>query len=91
MRAVVHCFTERAPDAVIHFQLIDLGQQLYIWVGVGGAKLQNMYLAIQSKQVCRCVCCSGGVCAQAPSSATRTSHIVAVIAGWSACCCHSVA
>lgn len=51
MRSHVHCFTEQAPDATIHFQIIDLGLQLYIWVAVGGAKLQNMYLAIQSKQV----------------------------------------
>lgn len=49
----VHCFTEQAPDAVIHFQIMDLGQQLYIWIAVGGAKLQNMYLAIQSRTVSR--------------------------------------
>jgi hypothetical protein len=53
MRSRIHCFTEQAPDAAIHFQIIDLGLQLYIWVAVGGAKLQNMYLAIQSKQVSR--------------------------------------
>lgn len=46
----IHCFSEQAPDATLHFQIIDLGLQLYIWVAVGGAKLQNMYLAIQSKQ-----------------------------------------
>jgi hypothetical protein len=52
LKARVHCFTEQAPDATIQFQIIDLGLQVYIWVAVGGAKLQNMYLAIQSKQVC---------------------------------------
>jgi hypothetical protein len=51
LRSRIHCFTEQAPDATIHFQIMDLGLQLYIWVAVGGAKLQNMYLAIQSKQV----------------------------------------
>lgn len=51
LRSRIHCFTEQAPDATIHFQIIDLGLQLYIWVAVGGAKLQNMYLAIQPKQV----------------------------------------
>jgi len=51
LRARVHCFSEQAPDATIQFQIIDLGLQLYIWVAVGGAKLQNLYLAIQSKQV----------------------------------------
>lgn len=64
-RSRIHCFTEQAPDATIHFQIIDLGLQLYIWVAVGGAKLQNMYLAIQSKQVLlrlvcvrTCSCCT---------------------------------
>lgn len=52
MKARVNCFTEQAPDATIQFQIIDLGLQVYIWVAVGGAKLQNMFLAIQSKQVC---------------------------------------
>lgn len=49
--ANIRCFTEVAPDATIHFQIIDLGQQLYIWVAVGGAKFQNLYLAIQSRLV----------------------------------------
>lgn len=55
-RSRIHCFTEQAPDATLHLQIIDLGLQLYIWVAVGGAKLQNMYLAIQSKQVLHLVC-----------------------------------
>eukprot|EP00879_Flechtneria_rotunda_P005832 GHRR01006136.1.p1 GENE.GHRR01006136.1~~GHRR01006136.1.p1 ORF type:complete len:167 (+),score=39.80 GHRR01006136.1:155-655(+) len=45
----IHCYTEVAPDAVIYFQIIDLGQQLYIWVATGGATFQNLYLAIQSR------------------------------------------
>jgi hypothetical protein len=66
-RSRIHCFSEQAPDATLHFQIIDLGLQLYIWVAVGGAKLQNMYLAIQSKQVCLLVCvrnCSCCCCAR---------------------------
>eukprot|EP00879_Flechtneria_rotunda_P029441 GHRR01031848.1.p1 GENE.GHRR01031848.1~~GHRR01031848.1.p1 ORF type:complete len:139 (+),score=29.04 GHRR01031848.1:155-571(+) len=47
----IHCYTEVAPDAVIYFQIIDLGQQLYIWVATGGATFQNLYLAIQSRLV----------------------------------------
>lgn len=47
----MRCFTEDAPDATMHFQIMDLGQQIFVWVAVGGAKLQNMYLAIQSKLV----------------------------------------
>lgn len=50
-KARMRCFTEVAPDATIHFQILDLGQQLYVWVAVGGAKLQNLYLAIQSRLV----------------------------------------
>ncbi|KAF6263446.1 hypothetical protein COO60DRAFT_1489739 [Scenedesmus sp. NREL 46B-D3] len=48
-KANVRCFTEAAPDATLYFQIIDLGQQLYVWVSVGGAKFQNLYLAIQSR------------------------------------------
>lgn len=49
--ARMRCFVESAPDATIYFQVVDLGQQVYVWIAVGGAKLQNMYLAIQSRQV----------------------------------------
>ncbi len=50
-RARMRCFTEQAPDATIYFQIIDLGLQLYIWIAIGGAKFQNLYMAIQSKLV----------------------------------------
>jgi hypothetical protein len=63
LRARVHCFSHQAPDAAVHFQILDLGQQLYIWMGVGDTpRLQNMYLAIQARHVsATCgVCCSVG-------------------------------
>jgi hypothetical protein len=50
-KANIRCFTEAAPDATLFFQIIDLGQQVYVWVSVGGAKFQNLYLAIQSRMV----------------------------------------
>ncbi|WIA36886.1 hypothetical protein OEZ86_008134 [Tetradesmus obliquus] len=48
-KANIRCFTEAAPDATLFFQVIDLGQQVYVWVSVGGAKFSNLYLAIQSR------------------------------------------
>jgi hypothetical protein len=50
-KASIRCFAESAPDATLYFQVIDLGQQVYVWVSVGGAKFQNLYLAIQSRMV----------------------------------------
>lgn len=54
----VRAFSERAPDGsgsvgdsvVLHYQLVDLGAQLYVWVGGGGAGLPtvpNLHFAIQ--------------------------------------------
>lgn len=63
--ARVHCFAEDAPDATLHFQIIDLGQQLFVWVAVGGAKLQNLFLAIQARQV---RAAAVGVCGSSSSS-----------------------
>lgn len=51
-KARMRCFSEAAPDATVHCQIIDLGQQIFVWMAVGGAKLQNMYLAIQNRLVC---------------------------------------
>lgn len=48
---IVRCFTEVTPEAAILFQVVDLGRQIYVWTGVGGAKLQNLYLAIASQTV----------------------------------------
>ncbi|KAF5835809.1 hypothetical protein DUNSADRAFT_6843 [Dunaliella salina] len=43
------CFTETAPDATIHCQIIDLGRQVYVWASVGAnTKLNNLYMAIQT-------------------------------------------
>ena len=43
------CFTLEADNAIIHFQIIDLGQQLYVWLSSGDVKLSNMSLAINSR------------------------------------------
>lgn len=47
----VVCFEETAPDALIHGQIIDLGCQIFVWLGVGGARLGNLMLAIQTRAV----------------------------------------
>jgi hypothetical protein len=54
----IRAFSERAPDgaggsdgAVVHYQLVDLGKQLYVWIGGAGAGLPtvpNLHFAIQS-------------------------------------------
>ncbi len=31
-----HCFSDEAHDTLLHFQVVDLGRQLYVWVGGGG-------------------------------------------------------
>jgi hypothetical protein len=48
----VRCFHETTPEAVIYFQIINLGRQLYVWISVGSPKLDNMFFAIQSRVVC---------------------------------------
>jgi hypothetical protein len=51
----LRAFSERTPDgdAVLHYQLVDLGAQLYVWVGGGGGGLPsvpNLHFAIQQQQ-----------------------------------------
>ena len=45
------CFSEETPDATIYFQIVDLGRQLFIWIGAGGAKMNNLFMAIQTHTV----------------------------------------
>ncbi len=47
------CFTEEVPnqDMPIHFQLILLARQIYIWVGLGTPKLGNMCVATPTRLV----------------------------------------
>eukprot|EP00884_Botryococcus_braunii_P011633 jgi/Botrbrau1/20470/Bobra.145_2s0031.1 len=41
-----HCFSAEAMDTAVHFQIVDLGKQLYIWVASGSLKLGNISLAM---------------------------------------------
>ncbi|CAL8471945.1 g11487 [Coccomyxa elongata] len=44
-RAVQHCFSEEILDNTVHFQIMDLGRQLYIWVGTGAAQMGSLAMA----------------------------------------------
>jgi len=46
--AVQHCFSEEILDVTVHFQVMDLGRQLYVWVGTGEAKMGSMCFASPS-------------------------------------------
>ncbi|KAH9324594.1 hypothetical protein KI387_004772, partial [Taxus chinensis] len=37
------CFTEESHDATLHFQIISLSKQIYIWIGCNSAKLGHLY------------------------------------------------
>lgn len=78
----VRCFSEVTPDAKLHFQVIDLGRQLYVWVGTQ-PKLANMFFAIKSPAVSRgserkacttawsSILCADASCRPGPSPAHR--------------------
>ena len=53
------CFSHATPEATLHFQIVDLGRQVYVWIGVGEPKLPNLYFAIQAR-VRACVAGGGG-------------------------------
>ncbi|KAG2426573.1 hypothetical protein HXX76_012891 [Chlamydomonas incerta] len=41
-------FSITTHDAVLHFQILDLGRQYFVWVSAVGPKLGNLTLAIKS-------------------------------------------
>lgn len=45
------CFTASSGESTLHFQVIDLGRQYYVWVSAVGPKLGNLYLAINTPTV----------------------------------------
>lgn len=40
-----HRVSEQLLDVVVHFQIVDLGRQLYVWVGTDEARMGAMCLA----------------------------------------------
>lgn len=45
------CFSEKILDVSVHFQIVHLGRQLFIWIGADSTDLGNMYLAGNTRQV----------------------------------------
>ena len=49
-RLQYHAFSAEALDSHVHFQVLDLGRQLYIWLGAGDqARLGNIWLAMPGR------------------------------------------
>ncbi|KAG1671134.1 hypothetical protein FOA52_005386 [Chlamydomonas sp. UWO 241] len=44
----VFSMESEAMEATLHFQILDLGRQYYIWISASGPKMANLYLAIQT-------------------------------------------
>mmetsp|Transcript_2359 Transcript_2359/g.4795 ORF Transcript_2359/g.4795 Transcript_2359/m.4795 type:complete len:138 (-) Transcript_2359:220-633(-) len=42
-------FTENAVDTIIHFQVLELVDQLYVWIGAGGARMESLHTAMNTK------------------------------------------
>lgn len=40
------CFTKEARGATLHFQIINLPKQIYLWIGCNSAKLGHLYAEI---------------------------------------------
>ena len=40
-----HCFSEDILDTTVHFQVLDLGRQLYVWAGTSDARMGPLCLA----------------------------------------------
>ncbi|DBA66724.1 TPA: hypothetical protein ACH3X2_001873 [Trebouxia sp. C0005] len=43
------CFSEAGPDGVVHFQIVDLRRQLFVWVSAGSTELGNLSMATQTR------------------------------------------
>ncbi|XP_038881184.1 proteasome assembly chaperone 4 [Benincasa hispida] len=45
----VTCFSEAINDVPIHFQIICLSKQIYVWIGCNSAKIGNLYAAAPTR------------------------------------------
>ncbi|KAJ4917465.1 Uncharacterized protein Rs2_03015 [Raphanus sativus] len=45
----VSCFTEVLDDVTLHFQIIRLAKQIYVWIGYNSAKFGNLYAAASTR------------------------------------------
>lgn len=47
--AQITCFTEKMNDNLIHFQIIRLAKQIYVWIGSDSAKFGHLYAAARTR------------------------------------------
>lgn len=45
----VHCFSQEAMDALLHFQILLLPNQLYAWIGCNSGRMGHMFAAVPPK------------------------------------------
>lgn len=43
-------WTEQAPEVQLHFQVVDFGRQLFVWVSAGGSSLDNLHMTVPSTE-----------------------------------------
>jgi hypothetical protein len=48
-----HTFSVALADATLHFQILDIGRQLYVWMSTGAPNLTQLAFGIQTAAV-RC-------------------------------------
>ncbi len=71
------CFTEVTPEATIHFQVVDLGRQVYVWISSGAPNLSNLSFAIQSSAVSAAAVCNGR-CVGGTRHADRHASVISM-------------
>lgn len=42
----LHCFSHEVQDGILHFQILKLDKQLYVWLGCNSAKLGQLYASM---------------------------------------------
>lgn len=62
------CFSENILDVSVHFQIVHLGRQLFIWIGSTSTHLGNLYLAGTTRQV---------------GSGSKADRVVMGVSSWS--------
>ncbi|KAL9229134.1 hypothetical protein vseg_004635 [Gypsophila vaccaria] len=45
----ITCFTEVFDEAVVHFQIMRLNKQIYVWIGCNSTKMGSLYAAAPTR------------------------------------------
>eukprot|EP00249_Psilotum_nudum_P012128 c23595_g1_i1 orf=571-1167(-) len=78
----LHCFSQQANDGILHFQILHLNKQLYIWIGCNSAKFGHLYTSMPTpfdRAPSLAVLIGGGADSTGASMARR----LALRTGWS--------